>query len=316
MKVNQGITRALATIQNGISPSYFYYECVDYGIFPIINGTITPLPGAPPVLPPSPKIFCKEFTTHSLPLFLEGSVRHMKTITDRKQIEEVYERTKASGMYDMKLQMYKLSENLESMGQDIGRMKAFSPGWLENQSIWLHMSYKFYLQLLRGGLYAQFYDEISTGLVPFMDNKVYGRSPLEAASFIVSSSFPDKNLHGSSYLARLTGSTAEMMSMWNIMMAGHEPFKVDSAGNLILTLQPILSSWLFTEEGIVSFTFLGHVVVNYHNPFKVDSWTISPKSATVIYNDGSSTNYDDAILRGKIAEDVRAGFITTIDIYY
>ena len=62
----------------------------------------------------------------------------------------------------------------------------------------------------------RFYEEIKTGLVPFMDNKRYGRSPLEAASFIVSSAFPDPKLHGASFLARLSGSTAEMLSMWAV----------------------------------------------------------------------------------------------------
>jgi len=62
----------------------------------------------------------------------------------------------------------------------------------------------------------RFFEEIKTGLVPFMDNKVYGRSPLEAASFIVSSAFPDPKLHGASFLARLSGSTAEMLSMWAV----------------------------------------------------------------------------------------------------
>ena len=178
----------------------------------------------------------------------------MKVTPTKVEREDVYQRTKASGMYDSALQMYKLSESLESMGQDVGRTKAFTPGWLENQSVWLHMSYKLYLELLRGGLYTEFYKEISTGLVPFMDNKVYGRSPLEAASFIVSSAFPDKKLHGASFLARLSGSTAEMMSMWAIMMAGQKPFSVDSNGALLLSLQPVLPGWLFTEEGTVSFT--------------------------------------------------------------
>lgn len=94
---------------------------------------------------------------------------------------------------------------MPGLSQEIGRMMAFSPGWLENQSIWLHMSYKFLLELLRGGLYEEFYQDIKTGLVPFMDNKVYGRSPLEASSFIVSSAFPDKKLHGAGFLARLSG---------------------------------------------------------------------------------------------------------------
>jgi len=65
-------------------------------------------------------------------------------------------------------------------------------------------------------LIVRFFEEIKTGLVPFMDNKVYGRSPLEAASFIVSSAFPDPKLHGASFLARLSGSTAEMLSMWAV----------------------------------------------------------------------------------------------------
>lgn len=58
------------------------------------------------------------------------------------------------------------------------------------------MSYKFYLELLRGGLYSEFFEEIKTGIVAFMDPKIYGRSPLEVSSFIISSAFPDENLHG------------------------------------------------------------------------------------------------------------------------
>ena len=59
-------------------------------------------------------------------------------------------------------------------------MMAFSPGWLENESIWLHMSYKWYLELLRAGLYEQFFKEIVQRVVCFMDTDVFGRSPLEA----------------------------------------------------------------------------------------------------------------------------------------
>ena len=33
------------------------------------------------------------------------------------------------------------------------------------------MSYKFYLELLRAGLYTEFFEEIKTGLVPFMVGK-------------------------------------------------------------------------------------------------------------------------------------------------
>ena len=303
-KTNAGIVRALATT-DGLTPSYFYYECVDFGTTDVTVGSET-----------TTKVFCKEFVTHTLPQFLEGPVRHLKVTHTKAEKEDIYQRTKASGMYDNALEMYKLSESLEAMGQDVGRTKAFTPGWLENQSIWLHMSYKFYLELLRGGLYSEFYTEIATGLVPFMDNKVYGRSPLEAASFIVSSAFPDKKLHGASFLARLSGSTAEFLSMWAIMMAGEKPFGVDPSGTLILSLRPILPGWLFTEEGTVTFTFLGEVQVTYHNPSKADTWNITPTSTTVVYKDKTTYTTTDATLHGKVAASIRNLEVSSIEIYY
>lgn len=99
--------------------------------------------------------------------------RHLKIIKDQTRAREVLRLAKASPLYDSKLMMYTLSESLSEMGPEVGRMKAFSPGWLENQSIFLHMSYKFYLELLKAGLYKEFYEEIKTGLVPFMDNEVW-----------------------------------------------------------------------------------------------------------------------------------------------
>ena len=224
--------------------------------------------------------------------------------------------TQASNLYDTKLQMYTLSESLADMGPEVGRMKAFSPGWLENQSIFLHMSYKFYLEILKAGLYKEFYEEIRTGLVPFMDNEVYGRSPLEAASFLVSSAFPDAKLHGASFMARLSGSTAEFLSMWQIMMMGKTPFTLDQTGQLQLHFSPALPGWLHNDDGSASFTFLGAVLVTYHNPLKADSWTIAPKSATVMYLDGAVAMSSDAIIRGSMAEDVRDFKVASINVYF
>lgn len=210
-KILGGITRALDT-NGGLSPTYFYYECVDYDV--IENATTS-----------SKVVTAKKFELHTLPLFLEGPVRYLKTVDDVELKREVYANTKASEIYDKELKMFKISGSLTNMRQEIGRMMAFSSGWLENESVWLHMSYKFYLELLRGKLYDAFYLEIKTGLVPFMDADVYGRSPLEAASFIVSSVFPDKKLHGASFLARLSGSTAEFLSMWELIMQGKKTYK-------------------------------------------------------------------------------------------
>lgn len=35
--------------------------------------------------------------------------------------------------------MYKISESLQGQPEELGRMLAFPPGWLENESIWMHM---------------------------------------------------------------------------------------------------------------------------------------------------------------------------------
>jgi hypothetical protein len=173
-KTEAGIEKAVS-LNNGLSPTYFYHECSDYSVIvpkPVYdaNGVLVPPTG-------TNKLAATSFTTHSLPLFLEGPVRHLKVINDIEKKRDVYRMTKSSALYDAPLQMFLISDSLEHMGQDVGRMKAFSPGWLENQSVWLHMSYKFYLELLRGGLYNEFFEEMKTGLVPFMDSDVYGRSP-------------------------------------------------------------------------------------------------------------------------------------------
>ena len=97
----------------------------------------------------------------TFPLFLEGPTRYMKLINDdQEQLEDIYNKVLKSGLRDDQLKMYFLSANLEGQSYDMGRMMAFSAGWLENQSIWMHMSYKYYLQLLRGKLYDQFYSEM------------------------------------------------------------------------------------------------------------------------------------------------------------
>jgi hypothetical protein len=39
-------------------------------------------------------------------------------------------------------------------------------------------------------------------------------------------------------------------------------------GELFFTLKPALPGWLFTDKGIISFTFLGKISVTYINPGK------------------------------------------------
>ena len=97
---------------------------------------------------------------------------------------------------------------------------------------------------------------------------------------------------------------------------GKTPFTLDQTGQLQLHFTPALPGWLFNDDGSASFTFLGGVEVTYHNPSKVDSWTISPKSATVMYLDGAVASAADGVIRGSVAEDVRAFKVASINVYF
>jgi hypothetical protein len=310
-KTEAGVRRAVAMTPEGMTPTYFYFECIDYEL------VTDDRPPVPPMVSRRPIVIPKAFEVRSVPLFLEGPTRHLKVMDSTEDKRTVFQLTKKSSLYDKFLKMFLISASLKGCLQGIGRMMAFSAGWLENESVWLHMSYKFYLEMLRAGLYDEFFEEIKTGLVPFMDNERYGRSPLEAASFIASSAFPDASLHGAGFLARLSGSTAEFLSIWIIMMAGHQPFYLDSQGVLCLKLKPVLPGWLFTRANTVTFTFLGTTVVTYHNALRSDTWTLEPKQATMVLNDGTIISAPDGVFRDEVAiASVRNQQAHSIDVFF
>ena len=62
---------------------------------------------------------------------------------------------------------------------------------------------------------------------------MYGRSTLENSSFIASSVNPNPDVHGRGFVARLSGSTTEMISMWIQMMMGGKVFTYED-GKLAL----------------------------------------------------------------------------------
>jgi hypothetical protein len=134
------------------------------------------------------------------------------------------------------------------------------------------MEYKYLLELLKQGLYEEFYADFKHVLIPFQDPKVYGRSILENSSFLVSSAFPDKKLHGNGFVARLSGSTAEFVQIWLVMNVGKAPFFLDKNGRLVLSLFPALAGWLFDKHGEYKFRFLGKTQVTYHNPKRLNTF--------------------------------------------
>ena len=162
----------------------------------------------------------RKFKQIALPLFLEGPVHFLKIERDATKCRDLARRIRASGLYDRKLKMYKVNESLVDQPMEIGRTRIFSRGWLENESIWMHMEYKYLLELLRSGLYAEFYNDFKTMLIPFLKPETYGRSILENSSFIASSANPDPKIHGTGFVARLSGSTAEFIHILLHMTAG------------------------------------------------------------------------------------------------
>lgn len=290
-----GIERALR-LGNGLAPTYFYYE---------VTGCEEDAAGIHPT----------EFLLHMVPAFLEGPVRYLKLPLAREKKQQLYEKVKSSNLYDQKLAMYKINESLESASYELGRCRCFTPGWLENESIWLHMEYKYLLELLRSGLYEEFVEDFHKACVPFMDPKVYGRSILENSSFIASSANPNEAIHGKGFVARLSGSTIEYISMWKGMMFGEKPFTMKDA--LCFHLSPVLPAYLIDENRTVSATFGGGMKVVYHcdgeGNFLPGSYTT--ESMELFEEGKESRSFRGDTLIGDDARAIRDGNIKELHVY-
>ncbi len=308
-RVNEGIERAKNA--QGLFPAYYYHEVVKHEVLDKAHG------GEHHVRP-------LEFKRHDLPYFLEGFVHGLR-VEDVNKVEAIYKGVRKSALFDKKLGMYKVNAPLNKETDEIGRTRIFPSGWLENESVWLHMEYKYLLEVLRRGLYEEFYADIKNCLVPFLEPSVYGRSVLENSSFIASSAHEDKNLHGQGFVARLSGSTAEFIHMWLVMNAGLKPFSLKPNDQLTLTLKPILPEWLFTrkaagdfEANTYAFKFLNSTTVVYHNPKRKNTFgqdAVSPIKITLTYKDVKKVvEINDGVLRGVLAEEVRARKIKRMDI--
>jgi hypothetical protein len=312
-KVRTGIQRAVQ-MNGGIPPTYFTYTVTDYDRITDADGN--PVHDAQG----RPYVRAKRFEPAVLPLYLEGPVHALKVQPDVASARDLYARLRESELYDRKLGMYKVNAPLEGQSHEIGRARAFTPGWLENESIWLHMEYKYLLEVLKAGLHEEFYEDFERALIPFQDPAVYGRSPLENSSFLVSSAHPDESLHGAGFVARLSGATAEFLSIWATMMAGQQPFFLHD-GMLCLQLKPALPGWLFDAEGRVTFTFLGHTPVTVHNPGRVDTWREKEagelrKRPAVLYLPGQGEiKFADGIVPAPYAEMVRTGQVEAIELF-
>lgn len=276
------------------------------------------------------------FVQHPVPLFLEGPVHYMKVHPE--QAKQVYEAVRSSDLFDSKLGMYKSCVDMSKESFELGRaVGAYPRGWLENESIYLHMEYKYLLEVLRAGLFEEFYRDIKTVLVPFHDPAVYGRSTLEGGSFIVSSSYADPTLHGRGFQPRLSGITCEMLHTWILMVAGDRPFRLDDEGALRLALEPALAHWLFTEKAqrlpyhdpvrgcididvpanAFAFKLLGKTLVIYRNEARKNTWGTEgarPVRYAFTFRDGTQRVVDGVGVNSELAMAVRDGRVERLEV--
>ncbi len=323
-KVDKAIEKVRRS--DGLFPTYYYYKVTKYEA---VEGVSSSKEG--------PFVRPLAFERHDMPLFLEGIVHALRCEQDPSRILSLHHKVKKSPLFDKALKMYKVNADISAETEEVGRTHVFPRGWLENESIWLHMEYKYLLELLRHGLDAEFYDELETCCVAFMDPARYGRSILENSSFIVSSAHRDKDLHGQGFVARLSGSTAEFVHIWMFMNAGVEPFIVNPKGDLELIFRPVLKGCCFTTErkaaefftlegdavcvdlpaNTYAFNFMGRTLVVYRNPARKDTFGAGKAEVQriVLHYPGKKTK---EIMGGVIpcpfAQDVREGKVVRIDM--
>ncbi|BBF45024.1 hypothetical protein lbkm_3774 [Lachnospiraceae bacterium KM106-2] len=293
--VNEGIDKALAYGKE-ICPTYFAYEVKRYEKR---EEVIIPL----------------EFSVITIPYFLEGPVHYLKLNNSIEKKRRLYRSIRTSQLYDKKLKMYKVNASLNNSSYELGRCRAFTPGWLENESIWLHMEYKYLLELLRSGLYEEFFHDLKTACVPFMDPEIYGRSPLENSSFIASSANPDTKIHGKGFVARLSGSTIEFIDMWRIMMFGERPFQMIN-GKLQFQLTPAIPAYLIGEEKKIQCRFMNTTDIYYQ--IKGEG-SIIPGNCQIVemklfYKGAKIEIVENSSVSGSMACDIRDGKVSKIQV--
>jgi hypothetical protein len=307
--VARGLGRAVDS--SGRPISYFTHEIAEFDLLPLEAPTQRCADE-----PVEVHVRARRFVQKPVSAFLEGAVHSLRSSKDSATALALYRAVRRSSLYDQKLGMYRVNVPLDSESFEVGRSKTFSPGWLENESIFLHMHYKFMLETLRCGLANEFYEDLKRGLVAFHKPEVYGRSPLENSSFIASSRFPDAQAHGVGFVARLSGATAEWISMVLHMGLGATPFRVVD-GALRFEPLPTLADWLFTARPTGGFDpdcfglkLFGHTWVVYENPARRATFgthAVAPVAFELRYTDGHRLTHAGRWLPEALALDLRDG---------
>jgi hypothetical protein len=310
--LSRGLARAVDN--SGLPISYYTHEIAEFDVLPAAAPRAEDEPA--PVF-----VQARRFIQKPVAAFLEGAVHALRSSDAAAQAQALYGAVRQSSLFDAKLGMYRVNVPLDAESFEIGRSRVFSPGWLENESIFLHMHYKFMLETLRSGLAHEFYADLQRGLVAFHSPEVYGRSPLENSSFIASSRFPDPKVHGVGFVARLSGATAEWISMVLHMGLGAHPFRVVD-GALRFEPRPVLADWLFTTAPAAGFSadsfglrLFGKTWIVYANPKRRSTFgpdAVAPVSFDLHFSDGRRAAHAGAWLPEALALALRDGQLHSV----
>lgn len=324
-RMDEGLAKAYNQ-ETGVYDTYFINEAAEYKVLEENGEQLLNVTGLP-------LVEVSKFHTRAIPPFLEGQVHMMRA--NPAVSESLHEAVKKSGIYDEKLDMFKVNADIMDETKEIGRQNVFPRGWLENEAVFLHMEYKYFLELLRSKLHDEFSHYLQTSFIPFLDPAVYGRSILENSSFIASSAHPDQRIHGGGYVSRLTGASAEMLHMWRLMTVGSQPFTVDENGDLVMKLDPQLPEWLFTKEekevmtytetgsmtfvqpeNTFAFNLLGSILTIYHNDSRVHTYDADARITKIdLYKDGRLVqSVDGDTVPAPYAKQVREGEFDKIEV--
>lgn len=299
-KVTEKGLKDAKKLADGLLPTYLTYEAKSYEKTGKTH--------------PELKLECikvHEWSVRPLPHYLEAPAHYLKGLDDKKEAKEIYETIKKSEIYDQKLGLYKTSASLENETLLIGRARAFTKGWLEREASFVHMSYKYLIGILKSGLYDAYYDDMKSGMAPFMDPSIYGRSTLENVSFIATSNNPNPKNHGRGFVARLTGTTSEAITLAYLMFLGKHPFTYD--GTLHFKVEPKLKGDFF-KNNIASIKFLSDIEIEIHNQSGLDTFNQKVVKYELI-NRGKHLVVDGSQVSGELAELIRQKAFKKIKVF-
>jgi hypothetical protein len=311
--ISEGLNKMLKVIEKGLNkakdigggliPTYLSYHALSYEE----NGKTNPETKYPCVT-------VKRWKVRMLPHYLEAPATYLKQLKDKTEAKAIYDAVKQTEMYDKKLKMYITSCPLDAETLEIGRARAFTKGWLEREANFMHMSYKYLIGILKSGLYDEYAKDMKTSMPPFMNPEVYGRSLLENASFIASSNNPNPNNHGRGFVARLTGTTSEAITLLYLMMTGKKLFTWKDQV-LSFQIQPILPADFFDQNHQVKFRLFNHINVTIQNPSKKNTYEGLKAHRYELISGQDVIIVDGPAVTGSLAEHIRNNVYDAIIVH-